>query len=219
MALHLTLCFQNRQRPHVLTWIGKLWLVACFSKEVDESPTATVSMNCGSKPGSAATATVAPSKFVETFAVDVSQTLEEHTASHNFPMHVKTCGPCRFWKHRVQWSASCSATNPVTLKKETWLGHAGCGFGVCLFCAAYRGSRCRSDLGRGKGGFSRLQNIVRHTRSKDHQEAEAAWKERVRAEGGDKFSEAATDAPDAPVFVRKAAPNLVAAQWSPPVHS
>ena len=164
----------------------------------------------GSKPGSAATATVAPSKFVETFDVNASQTLEEHAASHNFPNRVKTCGPCRFWKHRVKWSASCSATNPVTQKKETWLGHAGGGLGVCLFCAAYRGSRCRSDLGRGKGNFSRWQNILRHATCKEHQEAEAAWKERVRAEGShqgaETFSEAATAAPAAPVFVRKADP-------------
>ena len=128
----------------------------------------------GSKPGSAATATVAPSKFVETFDVDASQTLEEHAASHNFPMHVRTCGPCRFWKHRVKYSAYCSATNPVTLKKETWLGHAGCGFGVCLFCAAHGGGRCRSSFGRGKGSLSRLQNITRHAKFKEHQEAEAA---------------------------------------------
>ena len=128
----------------------------------------------GSKPGSAATATVAPSKVVETFDADASQTLEEHAASHNFPMHVKTCGPCRFWKHRVKWSVYCSATNPVTLKKETWLGHAGCGFGVCLFCAAHGGGRCRSSFGRGKGSLRRLQNITRHAKYKEHQEAEAA---------------------------------------------
>ena len=90
----------------------------------------------GSKPGSAATAKGAPSKVVEKFDVAVPQTLAEHAASRNFPTRVRTWGPCRFWKHRVKWSASCSATNPVTLKKETWLGHAGGGFGVCLFCAA-----------------------------------------------------------------------------------
>ena len=108
----------------------------------------------------------------------------------------------------MEWSASCSATNPVTLKKETWLGHAGGGLGVCLFCAAYRGLRCRSDLGRGTGSFRRIQNIQRHAQYKEHQEAEAAWKERVRAEGShqgaETFSEAATAAPAAPVFVRKA---------------
>ena len=56
----------------------------------------------GSKPGSAATAKVDSSKVVETFDVDASQTLAEHAASHNFPIHVRECGPCRFWKHRVQ---------------------------------------------------------------------------------------------------------------------
>ena len=161
----------------------------------------------GSKPGSAATAKVAPSKVVETFDVGASQTLAEHAASHNFPMHVRTCGPCRFWKHRVKWSVSCSAKNPVTLKKETWLGHAGGGSGVCLFCAAYKGRLCLSDFGRGVASLCRIQNIQRHAKCQEHREAEAAWKERVRAEGShqgaETFSEAATAAPAAPVFVRK----------------
>ena len=164
----------------------------------------------GSEPGSLATATVVPSKVVETFGVDASQTLEEHAASHNFPTHVKTCGPCRFWKQRAKWSASCSAKNPVTLQKETCLGHAGGGFGVCLFCAAHRGSQCRSDFGRGIGSFSRLYNIKRHSTCEEHQAAEAAWKERVRAEGAhqgaETFSAAATAPPAAPVLVRKASP-------------
>ena len=40
----MTLCFQNRQGPHVLTCIGKLWLAACSSK-VWEASTAKVSTN------------------------------------------------------------------------------------------------------------------------------------------------------------------------------
>ena len=157
-----------------------------------------------SEPGTAATAKVDSSKVVEMFDVGASQTLAEHAASHNFPMHVRQCGACRFWKHREKWSASCSATNPVTQKKETWLGHAGGGLGVCLFCAAFKGSRCLSDLGRGTGCFRRFQNIRRHATCKEHQEAEAAWKERVRAEssiqGVELFSEAATAAPVPPVL-------------------
>ena len=157
-----------------------------------------------SEPGTAATAKVGSGKVFETFDVGASQTLAEHAASHNFPMHVGKCGACRFWKHREKWSASCSATNPVTQKKETWLGHAGGGLGVCLFCAAFKGSRCLSDLGRGTGSLSRIQNIRRHATCKEHQEAEAAWKERVRAEssfqGVDSFSEAATAAPVPPVL-------------------
>ena len=79
--------------------------------------------------------------------------------------------------------------------------------GEFAFSAAYRGSRCRSDLGKGKATFGRLQNMIRHATSKEQQEAEAAWKERVGGEGVEKFSEAAaTAAPIAPVFVRKAAP-------------
>ena len=164
----------------------------------------------GSNPGSAATAKVAPSKVVETFDAGTCQTLAEHAASHDFPMHVKTCGSCRFWKHRLRWSVSCAATNPVTLKKDTWLGAAENGWGVCLICAAYRGRRCRSDFGRGVGNFRRLANILRHAACKEHQQAEDAWKERVRAEGShqgaETFSEAATAAPGAPVFDRKEFP-------------
>ena len=41
-ALHTHLRFQKRQRPHVLTCIGKLWLAAC-SARVWEAPTSKVS--------------------------------------------------------------------------------------------------------------------------------------------------------------------------------
>ena len=157
-----------------------------------------------SEPGTAATAKVDSSKVVETFDGGAWQTLAEHAASHNFPMHVGQCGVCRFWKDKEMWSAACSATNPVTQKKETWLGHAGGGLGICLFCAAFKGSRCLSDLGRGAGSFSRLRNIRRHATCKEHQEAEAAWQERVRREssfpGVESFSEAATAAPVPPVL-------------------
>ena len=135
-----------------------------------------------------------------------SQTLAEHAASHNFPTHVIQCGACRFWKQKEKWSACCSATNPETQKKETWLGHAGGGLGVCLLCAAFKGSRCKSALGRGTGSFRRLQNIRRHATCQEHREAEAAWKERLRAEssfqGGESFPSAATAAP-VPQVVRK----------------
>ena len=98
-------------------------------------------------------------KVVETFDPDASQTLAEHAASHNFPMHVRQCGACRFWQHKEKWSASCSATNPVTRKKETWLGHAGGGYIVCLICAAR--PRANSEIARGRGSCSRLANLVR----------------------------------------------------------
>ena len=157
-----------------------------------------------SEAGTAATAKVDSSKMVETFDAGASQTLAEHAAAHDFPLHVGQCGVCRFWKNKEKWSACCSATNPVTQKKETWLGHAGGGLGVCLFCAAFKGKKCLSDLGRGTGSFSRLQNIRRHATCKEHREAEAAWKERVRREstsqGAEAFSEAATAAPILPVL-------------------
>ena len=41
-ALHLTLCFQKRQAPHVATCIGKLWLAAC-SARVSAAPLSKVS--------------------------------------------------------------------------------------------------------------------------------------------------------------------------------
>ena len=160
----------------------------------------------GGKPISAATAKGAPSKVVEKFEVEASLALGEHAANHDFPAHVSTCNACRFWKHRKKWSVACSAMNPVTLKKETWLGHAGGGYIVCLFCAAR--PRSNSEIARGRGSCSRLANLVRHAKCKEHLEAEAAWKERVRAEGSrqgvETFPEAATAAPAAPVVVQKA---------------
>ena len=54
--------------------------------------------------------------------------------------------------------------------------------------------------------LSRINNIHRHAKCKEHQEAEAAWEERVRREssiqGVETFSEAATAAP-APRVLRK----------------
>ena len=54
--------------------------------------------------------------------------------------------------------------------------------GVCLFCAAFKGSRCLSSLGRGKASLLRVQNIHRHAACQEHKEAEAAWKARIRAQ-------------------------------------
>ena len=137
--------------------------------EADGSVTGTCSGESSedgsvSETGTAATAKVDSSKVVETFDGGASQTLAEHVASHNFPMHVRQCGACRFWQHKEAWSAACSATNPATQKKETWLGHAGGGLGVCLFCAAFKGGRCRTDLGRGIATFSRYRRADRFRR-------------------------------------------------------
>ena len=101
----------------------------------------------------------APSKAVEEFE-HVSMTLEEHVASHDYPKHISTCGACKFWKNKERWSASLSATNPVTLKPETWIGCVGGRFAVCLLCSAFKGPRCQSTLGKGVGSFQRLRNLV-----------------------------------------------------------
>ena len=86
------------------------------------SSEATVAAKAKAKP--------APSKVVEKFEPDSSMTLEEHVTSHDYPKHVSTCGACKFWKNKEKWSASLSATNPVTLKPETWIGCVGGKFAI-----------------------------------------------------------------------------------------
>ena len=58
----------------------------------------------------------------------------------------------------------------------------------------------------------RIQNLLRHATIKEHQEAEAAWKARVRAEastqGVELFAEAATAAQVPPVVVHKTASEI-----------
>ena len=44
--------------------------------------------------------------------------LAEHVKTHNFPEHVRTCGPCKFWKHRWKWSLQASFKNPGTGNRE-----------------------------------------------------------------------------------------------------
>ena len=57
-------------------------------------------------------------------------------------------------------------------------------FAICLLCSAFKGAHCQSPLGKGCGSFDRLRNLLRHAeKSAEHKAAEAAWKERVRAEG------------------------------------
>ena len=122
-------------------------------------------------------------EVVEKFDPDSGpMTLEEHVNSHSYPMHVRTCGACKFWKNKEKWSKTLSAKNPVTGKAETWIGCAGGRYAVCLLCSAFKGPRSGSNLGQGVGSFLRRQNLLRHADCKEHQAAEAAWKERVRAE-------------------------------------
>ena len=74
----------------------------------------------------------------ETF-VEPFESLEEHVRSHSYPAHVKTCGPCKFWSNRWQWTAQATFHNSSTGKDETWLACKN-GAAVCLVCAAYRGN-------------------------------------------------------------------------------
>ena len=97
----------------------------------------------------------------EKFDANAFGTLEEHVASHNFPAHVATCGPCKFWKHRWKWSDKFSNLNPVTQKKETWLGCQN-GYAIVLFCAADTSASRHNAFGRGTGSSMRKDNIARH---------------------------------------------------------
>ena len=117
----------------------------------------------------------------ETFDPRHWVSLEHHIENHEYPAHVTTCGPCQFWKNRWQWSSVCSSPNPVTNKKETWLGCQN-GFGICLLCAAYRGDKARSALGRGTACLRRFANLKRHAEFPEHQDALQAWQQRLRAD-------------------------------------
>ena len=62
-------------------------------------------------------------------------------------------------------------------------------------------------MGKGEGNFLRRQNLERHAECAEHKAAEAAWKERVRAEAshqGRTVETAATAAAQAPVVVHTA---------------
>ena len=117
---------------------------------------------------------------VETFGTAFG-TLEEHIASHNYPAHVATCGPCHFWKNRRQWSAEFSYINPVSQKTETWLGCKD-GFAICLVCSVSKGGKSRSQLGKGLGSFLRKVNIQRHAICAEHTSSLLEWRERLLAE-------------------------------------
>ena len=102
-------------------------------------------------------------------------TLEEHVKAHNFPMHVRTCGPCKFWQNRWKWSMQASFANTVTGQRETWLMCVG-GFAACKVCRQYGGSARRDDLALGRGSFARFQNILRHGNATSAQQKKlATW--------------------------------------------
>ena len=102
-------------------------------------------------------------------------TLEEHVKAHNFPMHVRTCGPCKFWKNRWKWSMQASFANTVTGQRETWLECVG-GFAACKVCRQYGGSVRRNNLALGRGTFLKFQNILRHGNATSAQQKKLATK-------------------------------------------
>ena len=115
----------------------------------------------------------------ERFDANTFTTLEEHVASHNFPKHAATCGPCHFWKNRWKWSLEFCCTNPVSQKKETWLACKS-GFALCLICSAM--GKSRTQFGQGKGSFLRKSALKRHARCGEHTAAAQAWQQRLLAE-------------------------------------
>ena len=117
----------------------------------------------------------------ERFEANAFGTLEEHIAGHDYPAHVTKCGPCHFWKNRWQWSAQFSCLNPVSQKKETWLGCQN-GFGVCLLCSVHKGRQARSKLGKGVGCLLSKRNIERHAQCAEHAASVEAWRQRLLAE-------------------------------------
>ena len=90
-----------------------------------------------------------------------AQSLEDHVRGHDFPAHVRTCGPCRFWKHRWKWSQELTFQNTVSGKREPWLGYQN-GAAVCIVCAAYTGPGKRDSFASGSGSFLRVSNLKRH---------------------------------------------------------
>ena len=87
--------------------------------------------------------------------------LEGHVRGHDFPAHVRTCGPCKFWKQRWKWSQELTFQNTATGKQEPWLGYQN-GSAVCIVCAAYTGPGRRDSFAIGSGNFLKVSNIKRH---------------------------------------------------------
>ena len=107
--------------------------------------------------------------------------LQDHVANHAFPTNVATCGPCKFWKNRWTWSAHFSCLNPVSKKKQTWLGCKN-GFAICTICAEFDEYAGQTLFGQGVGSLLKKANITRHSQSAVHKSAQLAWEQRLRAE-------------------------------------
>ena len=128
--------------------------------------------------------------LLEKFEANAFGTLAEHVASHSFPAFVATCGPCHFWKNRWTWSVEFSSLNPVSKKNETWLGSKN-GMAVCFLCYAHKGSKSKSQIGKGQGSLLRKLSMQRHATCAEHKAAVEAWRLRLRSEatGIESFSE------------------------------
>ena len=140
----------------------------------DEDPDSTA-MDASSHPKKIRKDTAKPERFdANTFG-----TLQEHVASHNFPKHVATCGPCHFWNNRWRWSVEFAYFNPVSQKKETWLACKN-GFALCLICSAM--DKARTSFGQGMGSFRWKLALQRHAKCAEHKSAVQAWQQRLLAE-------------------------------------
>ncbi len=120
------------------------------ASEAAESTPATTAAKAELGMGATATATSATKKKITKVGKFASAfgTLAEHVASHDYPAHVATCGPCKFWRNRWKWSAEFSCLSPVSQKKETWLGCKS-GFAICLLCSGAKIRADRPAYGRG----------------------------------------------------------------------
>ena len=98
---------------------------------------------------------------VEAFEPKAFGALEDHIKSHNFPAHIKTCGPCKFWKNRWKWSAMTTFRNELTRQDESWLAIKN-GQAICIVCAAYNGPGTKDSYAIGVGSLLRASNLKRH---------------------------------------------------------
>ena len=116
--------------------------------------------------------------IVERFVIGWT-TLEDHIRSHNFPRHVKTCGPCHYYKNRPKWSTEFCCKNPVTQKDEPWLA---CKFGFALCTICEQMGEKQTSFGQGKGSFLHKKSLKTHARCPTHLRAEEAWRQRKLTE-------------------------------------
>ena len=126
--------------------------------------------------------------------------MEEHIAKQDYKTLEENLAK-KFLKRRCRFiDRLCSYTNPVTSKKETWLGCRN-GHAICRVRNSYfrelqsgaqpgrlslrrfeGGNLKRSSLATGTAFFSRLNNLNRHNTQLGHTEALEAYCHRLRAQ-------------------------------------